>query len=405
MLKLRSPKFIIAAALAGCMAALLVYLLCWTHGWNPAWAEVVNPQSPVIAGNAAVPQSPAVSFDAASGDATPNRVERGNAGQNGAGDENSAGVEPQPGQISGQADGSVGQQPAQPFDQPLGQHADRAAEQTPDIPQDLAQDHGQSHAPGVAADGAPNQPASHASGQPHDAASAPDASTAGQQAGQKAAQPAIPQPDQTGGSKAAPAAPTAPTAQAATAHDTKIQLFGTVEFKRPLSTLPGWLDLLKRNRMDPVFVPGKVFKKGVTWDNFKAKAPLSNKMALLRYVNSFWNTWPYVEDIVNWGQEDYWEIPAEFLKKSGDCEDYSIIKYFTLKELGIAPENMRIVVVRDTIRNFAHAVLVVYLDDDAFVLDNLSNSVLSHTKVRQYSPQYSVNEFGRWAHLKGRKIE
>ena len=89
MLKLRSPKFIIAAALAGCMAALLVYLLCWTHGWNPAWAEVVNPQPPVIAGNAdtgnaVVPQSPAVSFDAASGDATPNKVERGNAGQNGA---------------------------------------------------------------------------------------------------------------------------------------------------------------------------------------------------------------------------------------------------------------------------------------------------------------------------------
>ena len=184
-----------------------------------------------------------------------------------------------------------------------------------------------------------------------------------------------------------------------------MQLFGTVEFKRPLSTLPGWLDLLKRNQMDPIFIPGKVFKKGVTWDTFKSKAPVNNKMELLRYVNSFWNTWPYVEDIVNWRQEDYWEIPAEFLKKSGDCEDYSIIKYFTLKELGIPPESMRVVVVRDTIRNFAHAVLVVYLNDDAFILDNLSNSVLSHTKVRQYSPQYSVNEFGRWAHLKGRKID
>ena len=156
--------------------------------------------------------------------------------------------------------------------------------------------------------------------------------------------------------------------------------------------------------MDPIFIPAKVFKKGVTWDNFKSKAPQGNKMELLRYVNSFWNTWPYVEDIVNWKQEDYWEIPAEFLKKSGDCEDYSIIKYFTLKELGVAPESMRIVVVRDTIRNFAHAVLVVYLNGDAFILDNLSNSVLSHTKLRQYSPQYSVNEFGRWAHMKGRKI-
>lgn len=210
---------------------------------------------------------------------------------------------------------------------------------------------------------------------------------------------------QNGGKTAPPVTSATPTAQAAGgAHDSKVQLFGTVEFKRPLSTLPGWLDLLKRNGMDPIFIPGKVFKKGVTWDSFKAKAPQGNKMELLRYVNSFWNTWPYVEDIVNWKQEDYWEIPAEFLKKSGDCEDYSIIKYFTLKELGIAPESMRIVVVRDTIRNFAHAVLAVYVNDDAFILDNLSNSVLSHTKLRQYSPQYSVNEVGRWAHMKGRKI-
>lgn len=66
---------------------------------------------------------------------------------------------------------------------------------------------------------------------------------------------------------------------------------------------------------------------------------------------------------------------------------------------------MRIVVARDTIRNLAHAVLAVYMDDDAFILDNLSNSVLSHAKLRQYRPQYSVNEFKRWAHLKGRKID
>ena len=215
---------------------------------------------------------------------------------------------------------------------------------------------------------------------------------------------------QQNGGKLAPSAtsasPSAPTSEQAAggASDSKVQLFGTVEFKRPLSTLPGWLDLLKRNGMDPVFIPGKAFKKGVTWESFKSKAPQGNKMELLRYVNSFWNTWPYVEDIVNWKQEDYWAIPAEFLKKSGDCEDYSIIKYFTLKELGIAPESMRIVVVRDTIRNFAHAVLAVYVNGDAFILDNLSNSVLSHTKLRQYSPQYSVNESGRWAHMKGRKI-
>ena len=57
------------------------------------------------------------------------------------------------------------------------------------------------------------------------------------------------------------------------------------------------------------------------------------------------------------------------------------------KELGIPPETMRIVVLRDTIRNLAHAVLVVYMNDNAYVLDNLSNAVLSHTRFKHYSPQ------------------
>lgn len=184
-----------------------------------------------------------------------------------------------------------------------------------------------------------------------------------------------------------------------------IRLFGTVEFKRPLSSLPAWIDLLKRNQADPVFLPQKSFNSTTTWDDFRTSARGKSPLELLRHVNSFWNAWPYREDMQNWGKPDYWAIPAEFLKKSGDCEDYAIIKYFTLRELGIPPETMRIVVLRDSIRNLAHAVLVVYLNDDAYVLDNLSNAVLSHTRFRHYRPQYSVNEFGRWAHVRGRSTK
>ncbi|MCR4667624.1 MAG: transglutaminase-like cysteine peptidase [Desulfovibrio sp.] len=184
----------------------------------------------------------------------------------------------------------------------------------------------------------------------------------------------------------------------------KINLFGTVEFKRPLSSLPAWLKLLERNKVSSIFVNGKQFTKSSTWDTLKAGAKGKQGLELLRYVHTFWNKWPYREDSLNWGTQDYWAIPAEFLKKSGDCEDYAIIKYFTLKELGIPADKMRIVVLRDTVRNLAHAVLVVYLDSDAYVLDNLSSAVLSHTRFRHYQPQYSVNEFGRWAHLKGRPV-
>ena len=333
----------------------MVCLLCWNQGWSPAWAATLKPQAGAPIGEASVSEPPTISTNAAKNSTLQNTSSGQDAGQNGIAGENSA-VSVPPVDAAGGAEDQASEQELP------GQEADQVADQVAAQTSAEAKQNGGKTATSVTS------------------AATPGAAPAG-------------------------AASPSPAAQAAGgAHDSKVQLFGTVEFKRPLSTLPGWLDLLKRNNMDPIFIPGRAFKKGVTWENFKSKAPLGNKMELLRYVNSFWNTWPYVEDIVNWKQEDYWEIPAEFLKKSGDCEDYSIIKYFTLKELGVAPESMRIVVVRDTIRNFAHAVLVVYLNDDAFILDNLSNSVLSHTKLRQYSPQYSVNEFGRWAHMKGRKI-
>ena len=353
MPKLRHTKVVFAAVLSGVMAALLVCLLCWNQGWSPAWAATLKPQAGAPIGEASVSEPPAISSNAAKSSPFQNSAPGQDAGQNGLVGQN------------GLADGTTAG--AVPSADAQEQADDQISEQ---------------------------ELAAQAEAQPVPATAPTTIAGAQQNGGKPAAPSAVPS-----GASASPAA-----ASAGAAHDSKVQLFGTVEFKRPLSTLPGWLDLLKRNSMDPIFIPAKVFKKGVTWDNFKSKAPQGNKMELLRYVNSFWNTWPYVEDIVNWKQEDYWEIPAEFLKKSGDCEDYSIIKYFTLKELGVAPESMRIVVVRDTIRNFAHAVLVVYLNGDAFILDNLSNSVLSHTKLRQYSPQYSVNEFGRWAHMKGRKI-
>ena len=200
--------------------------------------------------------------------------------------------------------------------------------------------------------------------------------------------------------QAQPAGATATGAQAGAGHG--IKLFGTVEFRRPLSTLPGWLDVLDRNAASPVFTPQRQFNRTTTWAQLRERTAGKSPRDVLRVVNSFWNTWPYREDIVNWGKPDYWAVPAQFLKKSGDCEDYAIAKYFTLKELGFPPEDMRIVVLRDTIRNLAHAVLVVYLDGEAYVLDNLSNVVQPHTRLRNYTPQYSVNENGRWTHIKGR---
>lgn len=128
-----------------------------------------------------------------------------------------------------------------------------------------------------------------------------------------------------------------------------IPLFGTVEFRRPLDSLPAWAEVRRMNELEPIFVSGKVFTRTATWDSFKQGAQGKSGMELLRYVNTFWNRFPYREDIINWGKADYWVWPNLFLKKSGDCEDYAIVKYFTLKELGMDTDKLRIVVLRDTL--------------------------------------------------------
>ena len=54
---------------------------------------------------------------------------------------------------------------------------------------------------------------------------------------------------------------------------------------------------------------------------------------------------------------------------------------------------------KDNIRNISHAVLAVKLGDDSYILDNMSDLVLSHHEYEHYVPQYSVNEHYRWAHV------
>lgn len=180
----------------------------------------------------------------------------------------------------------------------------------------------------------------------------------------------------------------------------RIQLFGTVEFKGNLKTLKQWLTVIDENKKNPIFSPEKKLNASTTWGNWQASLEKMPPFEQIKAVNSFWNKWPYRQDKDVYGKEDYWAAPYLFIKNSGDCEDYCIVKYFTLRELGFTPEQLRIVVVMEKIRNIAHAVLVVYMNDDAYILDNLTSSVLSHTKSRNYAPQYSLNEDFRWAHVR-----
>jgi len=115
-------------------------------------------------------------------------------------------------------------------------------------------------------------------------------------------------------------------------------------------------------------------------------------------VNSRVNQALYVGDMSNWGVADYWATPFEFMAKDGDCEDYAIAKYLTLKSLGVNPAAMRIVVVDDLDLGVPHAVLTVQAAGRTLVLDNRVAQVVDAGAVHHYRAIYSINEAGWWLH-------
>jgi predicted transglutaminase-like cysteine proteinase len=118
----------------------------------------------------------------------------------------------------------------------------------------------------------------------------------------------------------------------------------------------------------------------------------------LRAVNGFLNRFPYRSDLANYGRRDYWATPLEFLARSGDCEDYAIAKYVSLRRLGVPPGRLRITVVQDRDRDTPHAILLAEVAGTWYVLDNLSERVEPQERIGHYVPYYSLNEDGFWAH-------
>lgn len=182
-------------------------------------------------------------------------------------------------------------------------------------------------------------------------------------------------------------------------------LFGSHEFRSNLRALPQWSRVMSMAMSQVEDMTSCNPEKdncsasALSWQKIIHEAQGMPTYERLKAVNTFFNRWPYRLDIDAFGVSEYWATPLEFLRMSGDCEDYSITKYYALKQLGVPIEKMRIVVVQDTIRNIPHAVLVVKAGQENYVLDNLSDLVLSHAKYTHYMPQYSINERFRWAHV------
>ena len=102
-----------------------------------------------------------------------------------------------------------------------------------------------------------------------------------------------------------------------------------------------------------------------------------------------------VDDLAAHGRVDVWSSPLETLaSRAGDCEDYAIAKFVALLEAGVPPENLRLMVVRDTARSDDHAVVAAKLDDEWLVLDNRRLVMLADTQLANYAPLLQLDGAG-----------
>lgn len=140
------------------------------------------------------------------------------------------------------------------------------------------------------------------------------------------------------------------------------------------------------------------------WQNLLKSAQALPAPDKLKRVNEFFNRRVQFEaDQAIWDKSDYWATPLETLAKGkGDCEDFTIAKYFTLLSLNIPSEQLRLIYVKARIGGSAstleqaHMVLAYYSAPDAepLVLDNLINDVRPASRRPDLTPVFSFNRQG-----------
>lgn len=137
----------------------------------------------------------------------------------------------------------------------------------------------------------------------------------------------------------------------------------------------------------------------IAWQKMVDKAYGKPEKLQLKLVNDFFNDVPYRTDPKHWKRKDYWATPIEFLgTDAGDCEDYVIAKYFTLKALGVPENKLYLNYVKHKTLKVAHMVLTYFKTPKSIplVLDNYNSRIVKATQRRDLLPIYSFNGDGLW---------
>jgi len=142
-------------------------------------------------------------------------------------------------------------------------------------------------------------------------------------------------------------------------------------------------------------------KRLVSWQNFIKSTQAKNlsEKEKLKAVNNFFNIYQFISDMAHWNQEDYWSTPLEFIVSGGgDCEDFTIAKYFTLIALNVPESKLLHTYVKAITLNQAHMVLAYYETPESMplILDNLIGEIKPANERTDLVPVYSFNGAGVW---------
>lgn len=149
-----------------------------------------------------------------------------------------------------------------------------------------------------------------------------------------------------------------------------------------------------------------------SWRDLIVEGSSESDWDRIHLANQFFNRQvAYRSDQEHWGKTDYWATPVETLGTgAGDCEDYALAKYFTLRAMGVADDKLRLMYVRALSINEPHMVLVYFETPEAmpYVLDNMVNDIQLAQYRTDLRPIYSFNASGLWlakANGLGRRVK
>lgn len=126
------------------------------------------------------------------------------------------------------------------------------------------------------------------------------------------------------------------------------------------------------------------------------KALTRDGLARIGEINRAINlTIRWANDMTQYGVPDLWATPLmTFASGAGDCEDYAIAKYVALHEIGIAADDLRLIVVRFHTTNQQHAVAAVRYGGRWLILDNRTLIMAQDVDIAAYNPLFVSDKEG-----------